>query len=284
MIKKVLRLLVFVLNHPLNRNARLAAIGRVIRWQLASRLIPGVIALPFVNGHYLFAKRGMTGATGNWYCGLDEYEDMSFILDFLGNGNLFVDVGANVGSYSILAASKGAEVIAVEPVPETYQLLRMNVSLNNLSEKITSLNIGLSSEAGELLFSTNLDTVNHVQARGDVSHPTSKVPVYTLDEILGGRIPSVVKIDVEGFEFNVIAGSSKTLGSSELSAVIVELNGSGKRYGFDDCDVLEKMISFDFDPVRYEPETKRLIRINSHWTFRKNVIFLKRNTLQTWNA
>lgn len=46
----------------------------------------------------------MTGATGNWYCGLQEYEDMSFVLHALRPGDLFVDVGANIGSYSILAA------------------------------------------------------------------------------------------------------------------------------------------------------------------------------------
>lgn len=107
MLKNLFNLLTFVWNHPLNRGARLAAIGRVLRWQIASRLMPGPIALPFVNGTYLFATRGMTGATGNWYCGLHEYEDMSFVMHSLRSGDLFVDVGANIGSYSILAARGG---------------------------------------------------------------------------------------------------------------------------------------------------------------------------------
>jgi hypothetical protein len=103
-MKNLFRLVRFVWNHPMNRSARLAALGRVIRWQLASRLVLGPIALPFINGTYLFATRGMTGATGNWYCGLHEYEDMPFVLHNLKSGDLFVDVGANIGSYSILAA------------------------------------------------------------------------------------------------------------------------------------------------------------------------------------
>ena len=94
----------FVWNHPLNSSGRIAALGRVARWQMASRLVSGPIALPFVEGTSLFASRGMTGATGNWYCGLHEVRDMAFVLHVLRRGEHFLDVGANVGSYTVLAA------------------------------------------------------------------------------------------------------------------------------------------------------------------------------------
>jgi hypothetical protein len=107
MLKGLPNLLKFVWSHPMNKGARLAAFARVLRWQIASRLMEGPIAFPFANGTYLFASRGMTGATGNWYCGLAEYEDMSFVRDILKEGDLFVDIGANIGAYSILAAGGG---------------------------------------------------------------------------------------------------------------------------------------------------------------------------------
>jgi hypothetical protein len=56
-------LLKYVWNHPLNADGRFAALWRVFRWQLAVRLMPGLIALPYVQGTWLFATRGMTGAT-----------------------------------------------------------------------------------------------------------------------------------------------------------------------------------------------------------------------------
>ena len=124
MLKHFIQLFRFAWNHPLNQGERRTAINRVIRWQLASRMMPGPIALPFVIGTQLFATRGMTGATGNWYCGLHEYEDMSFVLNALRPGDLFVDVGANIGSYSILAGGGGARVIAIEPIPSRSAVLR----------------------------------------------------------------------------------------------------------------------------------------------------------------
>ena len=63
---KLLRIIYYVWNHQLNRDGRLLAIGRLLRWQLASRLLPGPIALQFVEDTTLFASRGETGATGNW--------------------------------------------------------------------------------------------------------------------------------------------------------------------------------------------------------------------------
>ena len=86
----------FVIRHPLNAGGRVRALGRVLRWQLASRLGPGPISIPFVDDTRLLVSAGMTGATGNWYCGLHEQDDMGFLLHFLRDSDLFVDVGARL--------------------------------------------------------------------------------------------------------------------------------------------------------------------------------------------
>ena len=120
---------------------------------MASRLLSGPIALPFVEGTSLFASRGMTGATGNWYCGLHEVRDMAFVLHMLRRGEQFLDVGANVGSYTVLAAGAvGAQVTSVEPVPRTFAHLQRNVALNGLSATVNAWQGGLSDSAGTLRF------------------------------------------------------------------------------------------------------------------------------------
>jgi len=277
MLDKAFKLLNFVWNHPYNRGGRLSAIGRVLRWQIASRLMSGPIAFPFVNGTYLFATKGMMGATGNWYCGLHEYEEMSFLMHWLCKGDLFLDVGANIGSYSILAAGLGAEVVAVEPIPITYNALIRNILLNDFSSCIRALNIGLGKETARLRLSADKDTINHVIANDEVAGTSLEVSIQKLDDILYGRIPSIIKIDVEGYEAEVIAGAEITLRSQNLKAVIIELSGLGVRYGFDDSDLYDKFFELGFVEVLYDPSTMHcLIATPGENRNRPNKIFLRR--------
>ena len=72
----------------------------------------------------LIANAGMAGATGNIYVGLREFEDMAFLLHLLRPDDLFVDVGANIGSFTVLASGAvGARSLAIEPIERTFNIL-----------------------------------------------------------------------------------------------------------------------------------------------------------------
>ncbi|MEI7870255.1 MAG: FkbM family methyltransferase [Candidatus Methylumidiphilus sp.] len=252
------RLLSFVWNHPLNAGGRIAAVLRVIRWQLASRLLPGPIALQYVEQTQLFATLGMTGATGNWYCGLHEVREMAFLLHVLREDDHFLDVGANIGSYTILAGGGvGARVTAVEPIPETFAHLERNVVLNRLSTQVRTCRLGLSDQTSVLRFTTGLDCVNHVIAEGE-NVPGIDVPVMRLDELVGQDVPLLVKIDVEGHERSVLLGGERTLSDTRLLAVIMETNGSGAHYGHSDEELMNIMRGHGFAPFGYDPFTRKL--------------------------
>lgn len=244
---KLFRLIRFVWGHPLNKRAPWKALGRMLRWQIASRLLPeAIFGVPFINGTKLFMHRGMSGATGNWYCGLHEVDDMGFVLHLLRPGDLFVDVGANIGSYSVLAAgSIGAHVVAVEPIPSTCEHLNLNLKLNRLESQVEVHCLGLSNSTGILRFTTTLDTVNHVLANGEEGN-FEELSVTTLDNLLEGRNPTLLKIDVEGHELAVLEGGKNTLSERGLLAVIMETNGSGARYGVNDTQLIELMEEYGF--------------------------------------
>lgn len=249
----------FVLRHPLNRKRPAAALRRFVSWHVGSRLLPGAVAVPFVDATRLLVKPGMTGATGNVYCGLHEFEDMAFVLHALRPGDLFVDIGANVGSYTILAAGgAGATTVAFEPLPSTFGHLVDNVRLNRLEALVTPRNVGLGSSPGSLAFTSDLDTVNHVVSASESTRGSVEVPVETLDGALSGASPALLKIDVEGFETEVLAGAEATMTSASLLAVVMELNGSGDRYGFDERKLHERMLAWGFLPTTYEPFERRL--------------------------
>ena len=248
----------YVWTHPLNAKGKLSAISRLIRWQIGNRLLPGLVALPYVGTTSLFAKRGMSGATGNWYCGLHEVNEMAFVLHVLRSSDHFVDVGANVGSYTVLAAGGvGAHVTAVEPIPSTFQSLSRNVLLNGLTELVRCWQGGLSNMNTVLRFTTGLDCVNHVLAEHEVL-PSVEVPVTTLDELVGRDVPTLIKIDVEGHELAVLRGAQRVLASPKLLALIMETNGSGARYGIDDEELIEDLSHYGFTPYSYEPFSRTL--------------------------
>jgi FkbM family methyltransferase len=269
-------LLRFIANHPLNRDQKLRALGRFARWQISQRIWNEEVVHEWVNGSRFLVRRGEAGLTQNVYDGLHEFADMAFLLHLLRPEDFFVDVGANAGSYTILAcAAAGAEGYAVEPVPATYRRLSENLRINHLEERVKSFNMGLGEKPGSLEFTSDQDTVNHALAEGEAAANSVSVPMTTLDLLLEGRRPTLIKIDVEGFETPVLAGASTTLRAPTLLAVIMELNGSGSRYGYDEGRILESMIGYGFQPCTYEPFERRIRKLDGKNLSEGNTLFLR---------
>jgi FkbM family methyltransferase len=260
---KILRLaevLRFILNHPLNRQHKLRALGRFLRWQVGGRLAPGPVIIPFVQQTRLIARPGLMGATGIYYTGLYEFEEMAFVLHALRPGDRFVDVGAHIGAFSVLAAGAvGAECLAIEPVPASFAYLQENIHLNGLSAKIRAVNAGIAAQAGRLRFTTGRGAANgvlppnHVGAHGmrPISTPAIDVDVLPLDALTADFSSTILKIDVEGYEHAVIAGAAKTLADERLVAILIELRGHGARYGFDEDAIHQRLLDAGFQPYSY---------------------------------
>lgn len=266
----------FIAHHPLTREHKVAALGRWLRWQLGSRLLGWPVAVPFVGQTRLLVRPGMTGATGNIYCGLHEPEDMAFVLHCLRPGDLFVDIGANIGSYTILASAAQANVISFEPVPSTFEALLDNVHLNRLAGRVDAKNQAVGRTTGQLEMTADQDTTNHALAQGGrYAGQRLSVPLVTLDEAVGGRAPKLIKIDVEGFETEVLAGGATTLRNPALCAVIMELNGSGARYGFDEDRLRRRMEDLGFTPCRYDPIARRLFDLQQGRHASGNTLYLR---------
>jgi len=262
----------FILNHPLNKRQKLSALWRFGSWQLRSRLLPTQSAFTFGERSKLIIKKGLTGATGNYYCGLHEFEDMSFVLHFLRASDLFVDIGANIGSYTVLAGSEcGVKTVSFEPIPTTFDILKANVDLNKVSDNVTLYNFGVGSEIGELKFTNALDTINHVANKTDTN--TINVPVVTFDDRIALTTETLVKIDVEGFETEVIKGMHNTLTNPWLKAIIIELNGSGKWLGYDEQLIHDKLLRYGYLPYAYFPLTRELQELKTYGNL--NTIYIK---------
>jgi FkbM family methyltransferase len=271
-----IQLLQFVTNHPLNKDRKFEAILRFFKWQFGSRLVPGEVVFDWINGAKFLVRNGETGLTSNIYTGLHEFPDMGFLMHVLRHTDLFIDVGANVGSYTILACSAiGASGYAFEPSATTFKRLEENVRLNHLENRVVCNNIAIGSELGVIEFTRDMDTVNHVLAQGEQHANAVCVEVSTLDVVLKGKSPTVMKIDVEGFETPVLQGAIKTLSEKSLLAVIMELNGSGSRYGFDELKILKIMAELGFKSYSYDPLSRALINLEGKNLSSGNTLFVR---------
>lgn len=266
----------FITSHPLNKDHKFAAILRWLKWQVGSRLVPGPIAVPFAGNARLLVRPGMTGATGNIYCGLHEFNDMAFLLHFLRPEELFLDVGANIGSYTVLAGKvSGVRVIAVEPIPQTFEYLMDNIQLNRLQSVVQAENIALGAEDSVVTMTANQDAMNHAVSSHDMDTDIVTVPVKRLDDLVGDEIPALIKIDVEGYETEVLKGAQRTMASPDCKAVIMELNGSGNRYGFNEMELHHSMIQSGYSPYKYHPFERELTSLGSSKSGEGNTLYLK---------
>lgn len=135
--------------------------------------------------------------------GLRDRAELDFIKRHVPARSVFLDIGANIGYYSLSAAKLGfARIISIEPNPRLIPRLRFNASSNNLDERLQLFPIAVSDKAGELFLHSPGDmgsgTVRTTAAEGDVA-----VRVETLADILaeaGVERVDAFKIDVEGHE------------------------------------------------------------------------------------
>ena len=247
----------FLLEHPLLRGRPWLGLGRFAWWQLVSRLRRGRHRHAWVGGSQLWLRSGWGGLTGNYYAGLHEFEDMAFLLHLLRPEDLFVDVGANMGSYTVLARGAcAARTVSYEPVPATFGRLRDNLELNGaLDARSRLVNAAVGARAGRVRMSQHEDAMNHVARPGETS--ALEVPVVALDDDLP-EAPLLLKVDVEGFETEVFAGAARLLADPALRAIVVELNGLCARYGYDERALHARLVQAGFAPFAYDPFTRRL--------------------------
>lgn len=180
-------------------------------------------------------------------------------------GDVLVDVGANVGMYSIwAAATRGVEVRAFEPEAQNFALLNQNIFINGLGHMITAYPVGLADTRGlTVLHMSDMRAGASCHALGDaldykgealnVLHEQGSVAAR-LDD-LREKIPQPthIKIDVDGFESRVVAGGLRTI--AKARSVLIEVNPALGEHQ----DMLWSMhtLGFEYDPAQVTAATRK---------------------------
>lgn len=171
-----------------------------------------------------------------------EPETVEWIRTFFKEGDVFYDIGANIGAYSLVASKLyhgDITVYAFEPAYMNFAQLCNNIALNHCQDSIIPFQIALSDR-------TSIDILNYsnmaaggalhsvgepVDHKGDTFLPAFRQPVlaFRMDDLINQfslRPPTHIKIDVDGTELKVLAGATDTLMNPGLNTVVLEINGN----------------------------------------------------------
>lgn len=215
----------------------------------------GVISMVNMLGRYDFNNMHFVQAVLGQHRCADAGPTGDGISEEIGRrAPVFIDVGANIGAYTLIASEvPDTVVISLEPIPAAFAKLQQNVALNN-RRNVRMLNVAASRQPGQLRMTCDrASVINHVVDPNAVGADTMLVEVDTLDAICGrlGLAPSVIKIDVEGHEPEVLAGAVDCLETCD--ACIVE---NGDRMAIMDFMQSHNMVG----PLYYRHRTATLQR------------------------
>jgi len=184
-------------------------------------------SVPVIGGRM---ARG-TDVVARWYGedGGAEPVSLEMVRRLLDEGGVFVDVGANIGAFTVaaaLVAGPDGIIHSFEPATTTRQLLHETLELNGLSSRVTVHPVAASSTSGRRRFYTHevdlLSSLGQGPLHAGTNFTEVEVELCTLDERIAGPV-DLMKIDVEGFEPEVLRGARDLIERNPAMGIICEV-------------------------------------------------------------
>lgn len=221
--------------HPENRHRRVRTVGVYFVWQVWQRVVGRPWTITLVPSRRIRCYPHCVISSGTLYYRLPERGSMRFVLDYLRPGETMFDVGANVGTYALLASTvTDVSVVAFEPASTARSRAAVNVDLNGVSGQIRLVPYAVGRAGGTVGLSTGLGACNKVlPAAGPGDTGVETVEMVALDEFVASSPGPVhlLKIDVEGLELDVLEGA-RSLVERDRPALIVEANDPASLQAF----------------------------------------------------
>ncbi len=238
----------YVWEHPSNVGHRPRALLRLACYQAGARLLHRRAIARLGEHSRLWVDLHRTAASKVLYANPPDLPEMLVWRQALRGGGLFVDVGANVGTYTIWAVECGAEVMALEPAADTFGLLLENVALNGY--KVSAFQAAAGDRCGAARFSAGRDTCNRFDPHGPV-----ETRMVTIDSLIGGRRVAGMKVDVEGFEIDVLRGCTHALSERRIGLIQLEWNAMSRlALGTDRRPVADLLAQHGYQLFRPDPQ------------------------------
>ncbi|MEI6034924.1 MAG: FkbM family methyltransferase [Verrucomicrobiae bacterium] len=259
-------LLSSISRHPANRSRRLRALARGALWQVWKRATKRPLTICYHGFDLRCYPDSRQASAAIYFGGWPDFWEMKFLHDYLRPGDRFVDVGANIGLYSLLAAKRvgpQGKVCAFEPGGVPAERLREACALNGIGQvEVVPCAAGERSDNLNFVSGTE-DATAHIASQNELS--ASSVPAVRLDEFLDGRPLAMAKFDIEGYEPFALRGMSRLLEAGNPPVFLMEAAGYSTRYGIETHDLLREIARWGYRPMIYEPCLRQLCPAPAHW-------------------
>ena len=286
-VTSVIDLTGFIWNHPANRGRRVRAVGRAVAWQIYKRTTGQPWNLQLPHGLQLRCYPDSASGSLMLYCNdRPEFHEMSFLEHYLRPGDGFLDVGANIGAYTVMAAGiVGSEghIDAFEPGGTALGRLRENVALNHLGQvRVHAVAVGAAPEIVKFL--KDQDVVNRIQTAGDAEWPADEVMCVRLDDYVADRGYALGKMDIEGAEILALRGAEAMLARGNPPVWLLELNRNLHAYDCTEEEFCAWLRARDYDVGVYDADRRRIEIRDRPWEGRHNVLAVSRRHLEAVRA
>jgi FkbM family methyltransferase len=212
--------ILFVHRHPLNRRHPWRAVGRLVRFELVCSVLGRPTRVPLGDRSHLTVYADETNARKSVNHNPPNWPEMAFWQQRLHPGDLFVDVGSNIGIYTVLAQDLGARTISFEPDRRNCARLLENLGSNGYVGEVH--NKAVADRPGVLRLTRGLDSFNHLLLEPGATAGAVEVETVALDSVLGDRCVAGLKVDVEGAERLVLAGAERALREQRIALLQCE--------------------------------------------------------------
>lgn len=221
------------------------------------------------------------------YCGAFEWAEREWLLSELKAGDVFYDIGANIGYFTIIAAERcgsAGKVIAFEPVQSTFDLLTENIKLNPSLHNVQLMNLAVSDQEGEVNIyvpDKGKDAWNSIAVKPDTGeYKTEVIRTIVPDQLFADKslpAPSIIKLDVEGWELHALKGMKKILSECNPTLLIEFTAMNLEAAGTSGNELAEFLRQLNYELFEYDPRHKTLNAVSEFEFEHKNLIAKKKS-------